>query len=76
MKILLATDGSDHSKAAIEELARMPFPAGTKVRIVSAFENTPLITSAPAPMGGLARGLLKVFQRLLSWKKLKNLAPI
>jgi nucleotide-binding universal stress UspA family protein len=56
MKILLATDGSDHSNAAIEELARMPFPKETKVRIVTAFENTPLITSAPAPMGGLAGG--------------------
>jgi nucleotide-binding universal stress UspA family protein len=56
MKILLATDGSAHSIAAIEELARMPFPKGTKVRIVTAFENTPLITSAPAPMGGLAGG--------------------
>lgn len=56
MKILLATDGSDHSIAAIEELARMPFPTGTKVHIVAAFENTPLITSAPAPMGGLAGG--------------------
>lgn len=56
MKILLATDGSDYSKAAIEELARMPFPNGTKVRIVSAFENTPLITSSYASMGGLAGG--------------------
>lgn len=60
MKILLATDGSDHSKAAIEELARMSFPKGTKVRIVSAFENTPLITSAPAPMGGLAGGYQEI----------------
>ncbi|MEP7111394.1 MAG: universal stress protein [Ferruginibacter sp.] len=59
MKILLATDGSDHSKAAIEELARMPFPAGTKVYIISAFESTPLITSAPAPMGGLAGGYVE-----------------
>ncbi len=56
MKILLATDGSDYSKAAIEELARMPFPKATKVLIVSAFENTALITSAPVPMGGLAGG--------------------
>lgn len=45
MKILLATDGSAHSKAAIEEVARRPFPLNTKVRIVSAYERTPQITS-------------------------------
>ena len=43
MKILLATDGSAHSKAAVEEVARRPFPLNTKVRIVSAYERTPLI---------------------------------
>lgn len=56
MKILLAIDGSDYSKAAVEELSRRTFQRGTKVQIISAFENTPLITSAPAPMGGLAGG--------------------
>ncbi len=50
MKILLATDGSAHSKAAVEEVARRPFPLNTKVRIVSAYERTPLIT-AMGPMG-------------------------
>ena len=50
MKILLATDGSAHSKAAVEEVARRPFPPNTKVRIVSAYERTPLITTVE-PMG-------------------------
>ena len=49
MKILLATDGSAHSKAAVDELARRPFPLNTK-GIVSAYERTPLIT-AMGPMG-------------------------
>ena len=44
MKILLATDGSIHSKAAVSEIARRPFPPNTKVRIVSAYERTPLVT--------------------------------
>ncbi len=39
MKILLATDGSDYSKAAVEEIARRKLPPGTKVRIVSAYEK-------------------------------------
>lgn len=56
MKILLATDGSVYSTAALDEVANRPFPADSEVRIVSAFENTPLITSVPAPMGGLAGG--------------------
>ena len=50
MKILLATDGSAHSKAAVEEVAGRPFPLNTKVRLVSAYERTPLITTLE-PMG-------------------------
>ena len=50
MKILLATDGSEHSKTAVKEVARRPFPLNTKVRIVSAYERTPLITTME-PMG-------------------------
>ncbi len=54
MKILLATDGSVHSNLAVEEVANRPFPAGTEVRIVSAFQSTGLIVSVQAPMGVLA----------------------
>ena len=36
MKILLATDGSEWSEAAIEGIASRPFPKGTQVRVVSA----------------------------------------
>lgn len=50
MKILLATDGSAHSKAAVEEVARRPFPLNTKVRIVSAYEGAPRIMAID-PMG-------------------------
>ena len=50
MKILLATDGTAHSKAAVEEVANRPFPLKTEVRIVSAYERTPLITTLE-PMG-------------------------
>lgn len=37
MKIILATDGSEQSKAAVEEVAGRPFPPNTEVRIVSAY---------------------------------------
>ena len=39
MKIILATDGSEQSKAAVEEVASRPFPPNTEVRIVSAYET-------------------------------------
>ncbi len=56
MKILLATDGSAHSIAAVEEIANRPFPGGTQVLIMSAYENTSFIVSESAVMGGLAGG--------------------
>lgn len=50
MKILLATDGSAHSKAAVEEVANRPFPVNTIVHIVSVYERMSLI-NALGPMG-------------------------
>ncbi len=54
MKILLATDGSENSKVAMEEFADTNFILNAEVLIVSAFENSSLIMSTAAPMGGLA----------------------
>lgn len=53
MKILLATDGSAHSKAAVEEVARRPFPPKTSVRIVSVIDRISL-TRNMGPLGGLS----------------------
>jgi hypothetical protein len=38
MKILLATDGSDYSKAAVKAVAERQWPEGGKVKIISAVE--------------------------------------
>ncbi|HYE75953.1 MAG TPA: universal stress protein [Blastocatellia bacterium] len=38
MKILLPVDGSDCSNAAVNEVAKRPWPAGSEVRILSAVE--------------------------------------
>src|SRR5262245_8884659 len=38
MKILLATDGSDYSKAAVNAVAERPWPQGSEVKIISAME--------------------------------------
>jgi nucleotide-binding universal stress UspA family protein len=40
MKILLATDGSDYSKAAVNSVAERPWPQGSEVKIISAM-NVP-----------------------------------
>lgn len=50
MKILLATDGSEQSKEAVKNVAERPFSPNTNVRIVSAYERTPLINRLE-PMG-------------------------
>jgi nucleotide-binding universal stress UspA family protein len=38
MKILLATDGSTCSEAAVNEVTRRPWPAGSEVRVFSVVE--------------------------------------
>jgi len=38
MKILLATDGSDCSKAAVNSVAERPWPEGSELKVVSAIE--------------------------------------
>ena len=38
MKILLAVDGSRFSDAAVDEVCARPWPAGSELRIVSAFQ--------------------------------------
>jgi nucleotide-binding universal stress UspA family protein len=51
MKILLGIDGSEYSRAAVEEAARMPWPEGSVVKFVSVAEIpvavTPLSMSIP-----------------------------
>ena len=42
MKILLATDGSEFSQAAIEEVIRRRWPSGTKVKVLSVAHPFPL----------------------------------
>jgi nucleotide-binding universal stress UspA family protein len=38
MKILLAVDGSDCSNAAVEEVVRRPWPAGSSIKVLCAVE--------------------------------------
>jgi len=47
MKIVLAMDGSACSDAAVDEVARRPWPADSQVRIVSVLEIPAPLTSGP-----------------------------
>jgi nucleotide-binding universal stress UspA family protein len=45
MKILLAVDGSSCSDAAVEEIGRRPWPEGSSIKVLTAFE----IPAPPTP---------------------------
>lgn len=47
MKIVLAIDGSACSDAAVDEVARRPWPADSQVRIISVMELPAPLTSEP-----------------------------
>jgi hypothetical protein len=55
MKILLAKDGSDHSKAATSEIASKLFTPHTDLRIISVFESHSLYMYAPLPRGNIIK---------------------
>lgn len=57
MKIVLATDGSDYSTAAVNQLAGLPLPQNVEVRIISVFDDSLLVTADGTPMGGWADDL-------------------
>lgn len=48
VKILLAVDGSTHSDAAIDEIARLPWPVGTEIKVISVIEM-PILSPAEFP---------------------------
>ena len=67
MKILLATDGSANSKAMVKEFAGRTFAPNTKVRIVTAFENSALL--ARGPMGVLTEYYIETKRLTLELSK-------
>jgi nucleotide-binding universal stress UspA family protein len=43
MKILFATDGSEHASAALDFLLRFPFPRDTSITIITVVDDMPMI---------------------------------
>jgi nucleotide-binding universal stress UspA family protein len=54
MKILLATDGSEHSKKMVAEFAERTFAPNTKVRIISAYDRSLYMMNTDPIMGPLS----------------------
>jgi nucleotide-binding universal stress UspA family protein len=53
MKILLAIDGSECSRAAVNEVARRPWPADSQVKVISIVEPpAPLVAEPYMGVGG------------------------
>ena len=50
MKIILAIDGSEHSKMTVEEIAGRSFPPKTEVRVVTAYIKPSRMVAAEAVM--------------------------
>lgn len=49
LRILLATDGSEHSEVAAQSLASRPWPAGTEIRVFSVVELHVPLFKTPYP---------------------------
>jgi len=61
MRILLATDGSGHSEAAVDEIAHRHYPADSEVRIISVVEPLmPLSAESLATSAGYHGELEKI----------------
>jgi nucleotide-binding universal stress UspA family protein len=54
MKILIATDGSKHSKKMLTEFAGRTFAPNTKVRIISAYDRSLYMMNTDPIMGPLS----------------------
>ncbi len=61
MRILLATDGSEHSEAVLNEITRRPFPANSELRIISVVDPPmPLAEESLATSAGYHGELEKI----------------
>ena len=47
MKILLAVDGSAYSDAAVEEIVKRPWPAGSEIKVITAAEIPVMVGIEP-----------------------------
>lgn len=71
MKVLVAVDGSQYGLAAVEEAARMPWPEGSVVRIISVAE---LPTTALAWGMPVSTGTIEEWEQIFEDRSSENIA--
>ena len=71
MKVLLAVDGSQYGLAAVEEAARMPWPEGTVIRIVSVAEFPTSVLAWGMPVSS---GTIEEWEKIFEDRSSENVA--
>ena len=61
MKIVLAIDGSDFSKEAVNELVKMPLPDDSEISIINVYEHPAMSTPELMTMGGSLNNYFEEF---------------
>ena len=73
MKILIATDGSEFSEAAVEKICQMVTDAGNaEVRIVSAYEQPIMVAAAPYAIPAGYNPILETEMKELATQAVSN----
>src|SRR5205085_5145049 len=70
MKVLLAVDGSEYGLAAVEEVARMPWPEGSLVKIVSVAELPTTTLAWGMPMSS---GTIEEWEKIFEDRSSENI---
>jgi nucleotide-binding universal stress UspA family protein len=71
MKVLLAVDGSEYGLTAVEEAARMPWPEGSMVRIISISELPTTVLAWGMPM---STGTVEEWEKIFEDRSGENVA--
>ena len=74
MRILLATDGSESSAAAVREIARRPFPAGSELKVISVYESPFMPMAEPWMAAEFNHGELEKAERERAHKVVETAA--
>ena len=74
MKILLATDGSSYSHAAVSEVCRRPWPEGTEVRIITV--DAPWTEGLPRGRSSSLFDEINNELRAEAWQRLHDAAAV
>jgi nucleotide-binding universal stress UspA family protein len=67
MKLLLATDGSKYSEAAVKSVAERPWPKGTKIRLASVIVPTEIVMDPSYGMAGVSEEMHRAEEIKKEW---------